>query len=147
MKCPFCRSSDTEVYNTRSTKFGTQLWRRRRCASCHEAFTTYETADMGFLWVTRPGGRKIRYSRAQLFSSLSAAFLDIPHRAGAIDAITDTIESKLLDLKQPAVSSDDIARVTLTTLKHFNAAAFLRYLATHAELATPAQIKREVKKY
>jgi transcriptional repressor NrdR len=146
MKCPFCRSNDTEVYNTRTTKFATQIWRRRRCLSCHEAFTTYEAPDLGFLRVTGSAG-KHRYSRAQLFYSLSEAFGAPGGHQGTIDAVTDTLEAKILDLKSPTITTEQIARIILTTLKHFSTPAFLRYLSTHAELASNAALKKELKKY
>src|SRR5450756_2549074 len=115
MKCPFCRSDETEVYNTRSTKFASQIWRRRRCQSCHEAFTTYEAPDLGFIRVVGPRGHKTRYSRSQLFSGIYQAFADIPRKDATIDAVTDTIEAKILDLQQTEVSSAEVARIVLST--------------------------------
>ena len=148
MKCPFCRQANTEVYNTRATKLGTQTWRRRRCLDCARVFTTYEAPDLSFLKVVgTAAGNSRRYSRAKLFSGLYAAFLDIPQKDDTIDAVTDTIESKLLDLRKTPVSRHEIADIVLSTLKHFNTAAFLRYLTTHTDLASPAQLKQALKKY
>lgn len=147
MKCPFCRQPDTEVYNTRDTKFGTQIWRRRRCQNCHEAFTTYEAPDLSFLKVVKKSGRKERYSRAKLYSGLYGAFLRIPAKETTVDAVTDTIEAKLLDTKQRELTSSAIAQIVLVTLKHFNTAAFVRYLAYQTDLASDAQLKKELKKY
>ena len=147
MKCPFCREDTTEVYNSRNTKFGTQVWRRRRCLSCHESFTTYEAPDLGFLKVIKKTGLKQRYSRAKLYSGIYGAFLSIKAKEDTVDAVTDTIEAKILDTKKAELSSAEIARIVLTTLKHFNTAAFVRYLAYHADLASDAQLKKELKKY
>jgi transcriptional repressor NrdR len=147
MKCPFCRETTTEVYNSRDTKFGTQIWRRRRCQSCHESFTTYEAPDLGFLKVVKKTGKKQRYSRAKLYSGIYGAFLSIPAKETTVDAVTDTIEAKILDTKRRDLSSQDIARIVLITLKHFNTAAFLRYLAYQTDLASDAQLKQELKKY
>ena len=147
MKCPFCRSDQTEVYNTRSTRSGNQLWRRRRCQTCHEAFTTYEAPDLGFLKVIKKTGKKQRYSRAKLYSGIYGAFLSIPSKETTVDAVTDTIEAKILDTRKGEVTSGEIARIVLVTLKHFNTAAFLRYLAYQTDLANDAQLKRELKKY
>ena len=148
MKCPFCRQTSTEVYNTRTTKAATQLWRRRRCLSCHESFTTYEAPDLGFLKVIKQHSQKPqRFSRAKLYNSLYGAFQGAPTKQDTVDAITDTIEAKVLDLKQSEVNSRDIARIVLITLKHFHTAAFLRYLSYQTELANDAQLKRELKKY
>lgn len=147
MKCPFCRETTTEVYNTRTTKSDTQIWRRRKCLSCHESFTTYEAPDLGFLKVVKKTGKKQRYSRAKLYSGLYGAFLSIPSKETTVDAVTDTIEAKLLDSRKPELTSEEIARIVLTTLKHFNTAAFLRYLAYQTDLANDAQLKKELKKY
>lgn len=147
MRCPFCRESATEVYNTRSTRFGTQIWRRRRCLNCRDSFTTYEQPDLGFLKVAQKTGRPQRYSRPKLFSSIYAAFLDITAKDSTIDAVTDTVEAKMLDIKKDEVSSSEVAAIVLTALKHFNTPAFLRYLSSHADLASRSQLKKELKKY
>jgi transcriptional repressor NrdR len=147
MKCPYCRQDTTEIYNSRTTRFGTQTWRRRRCLSCHESFTTYEAPDLGFLKVVKKSGKKERYSRAKLYSGIYGAFLSIPRKETTVDAVTDTVEAKLLDTKKRELRSDDIARIVLSTLKHFNTAAFVRFLAYSADLSSDAQLKQELKKY
>lgn len=148
MKCPFCRSNQTEVYNTRSTKFGTQLWRRRRCQSCHEAFTTYEAPDLGFMQVTASNASSSSYSRAKLYAAVATALGSTGSSATTdADAITDTVESKLLDLKSRTITTAEISSAILTTLKHFDTSAFLRYLASHADLRTNAELKRQLKNY
>jgi len=147
MKCPFCRQTNTEVYNSRHTKFGTQTWRRRRCLSCEQTFTTYEAPSLDFLRVTNKSGKQEHYSRSKLFSSLYAAFTDIPGKDTTIDAVTATVEAKILDTKSPGITSRDIANIVLTTLKHFNTTAFIRYLSVHTELISNAQLKNELKKY
>jgi len=147
MKCPFCRSNQTEVYNTRTTKFGSQVWRRRRCVNCHEAFTTYEAADLTFMHILAQNGSQRPYSRARLYSAIASAFESTATPSVTVDAVTDTVESKLLDLKTPQVTTAQITAVILTTLKHFDTPAFLRYLASHASLASPSELKRQLKKY
>lgn len=147
MKCPFCRESDTEVYNTRTTRFGTQIWRRRRCLSCGESFTTYEQPDLHVLRVKAATGKPEAYSRSKLFSEIYAAFLDLPAKPKTIDAVTDTIEAKILDLKQDIIETKQISAIVLTTLKHFNTPAFLRYLSAHTDLSSSSELKKELKKY
>lgn len=147
MKCPYCRSDATEVYNTRPTHSGGQIWRRRRCQNCHEAFTTYEAADLGFLKVVKKSGKKERYSRAKLYSGIYGAFLSIPRKETTVDAVTDTVEAKLLDTRQRELPTDQIAAIVLSTLKHFNLAAFMRFLAYQTNPASPAELDRALRKY
>lgn len=147
MKCPFCRESQTEVYNTRSTNFGTQIWRRRRCQRCSESFTTYERPDPSFLRIKRSSGLTERYSRPRLFAEVYNSFLNIKAKPETIDAVIDDIESKILDLKQDTIETNQISSIVLATLKHYNTPAFLRYLSSHAELSSSAELKRQLKKY
>jgi transcriptional repressor NrdR len=147
MKCPFCRETNTEVYNSRDTKSGNQVWRRRRCQSCQKPFTTYEFIDLGFIYVIKNNGKKERYSRAKLFSGIYQAFSVIKSKSETIDAVTDTIESKILCMGKTVISTEEIAYVVLATLNHFNTTAFLRYLSQHTELASNSQLKKELKKY
>lgn len=147
MKCPFCRETTTDIFNSRPTRSGTQIWRRRKCLSCHESFTTYEAPDLGFLKVIKKTKKKQRYSRAKLYSGIYGAFLNIPAKETTVDGITDTIEAKILDSKQKEISASEIARIVLTTLKHYNTAAFVRYLAYQTDLINDAQLRKELKKY
>lgn len=148
MKCPLCRSSKTEVYNSRTTKFATQIWRRRRCLNCQATFTTYEVVDLGFLKVKSPNyKRPCPYSRAKLFSSIYAAFLEVQAKDTTIDAVTDTVEAKLLDLQKPLISAEELVDVVLQTLKHFNTTAFVRYLSQQNDIASEAQLRRALKQY
>jgi transcriptional repressor NrdR len=144
MKCPFCRRTKTEVYNSRTTRSGGQIWRRRRCLACLETFTTYEAADLGFLRVVDANGKTSPYQRSQLYAEVAGVLQERPE---TVAAITDTIESKLLDLQTPAISARDISDVTLTTLKHFNTPAFLRYLASHGDVRSARQAGRQLRSY
>lgn len=147
MKCPHCRGETTDVFNSRPTRFGTQIWRRRRCLGCKESFTTYEQIDLSYLKVIKKTGKRERYSRAKLYSGVYGAFLDIKAKETTVDAVTDTIEAKILDTKARELDTENIATIVLSTLKHFNTAAFVRYLAHQAELASDAQLKAALKRY
>ena len=145
MKCPFCRSPKTDVYNTRRTKGGEQLWRRRRCLSCSQAFTTYEFVDLGFLQVSSKNDAQGPYARHRLYSALASALGPNDTTADAADALLETVESRLLDLKSPTITTADIVAAVLTTLKAYSMPAYLRYLAEHAPLVRPADVKRYLK--
>lgn len=147
MRCPHCRERTTEVFNSRSTKFGSQVWRRRRCLECKVAFTTYEAPDLGFIQVAKVSGKPQAYSRAKLFSSIYHAFTEVKAKPAIIDAVTDTVEAKILDLRRTLLPSSSIADIVLETLKHYSTAAFVRYLSGQTELANEAALRRQMKKY
>lgn len=115
--------------------------------SCRESFTTYETADLGFITICKASGKPQPYSRATLFASVFEAFLLTPQKQIEVDAVTDTVEAKLLDLQQPTITSSEVAEVVLQTLKHYNTSAFIRYLSNQTDLVNEAQLRKELKKY
>lgn len=147
MKCPYCRKDTTEVYNSRPTGRQSHIWRRRRCLSCGESFTTYERPDVGFLKVIKKSGRKERYSRAKLYSGIYGAYLSIPDKERTVDRVTDEAESHLLDTRRTQLSSGEIAAIVLRVLKKENMAAFVRFLAYQTDLQSEAQLRRELRKY
>lgn len=148
MKCPICRETNNEVYNTRTTRFGTQTWRRRRCLSCDASFTTYEQPDLKFLKILGDTSKKTApYSRATLFSSVYGAFSGSSVKPSVIDAVTDNIEAKLLDLQDHTITTEQITDIVLSTLKHFDSAAFLRYLSDHVDISDPGTMRRYLKRY
>lgn len=148
MKCPVCRETNNEVYNTRTTRFGTQTWRRRRCLNCDTSFTTYEQPDLKFLKILGDTSKKTTpYSRATLFSSVYGAFSGSSAKPSVIDAVTDNIEAKLLDLQDHTITTEQITDIVLSTLKHFDSAAFLRYLSDHVDMSDPGTMRRYLKKY
>ena len=114
---------------------------------CGKNFTTYEAADLSFIKVKTEGARNpVPYVRAVLFSSVYEAFLGIEAKDATIAAVTDTIEAKILDLQRTAITGKDISGITLITLKHFNTAAFLRYLSQHARITGSRELKALLKK-
>lgn len=132
MLCPFCQHDKTEVFNSRSTARSTQVWRRRRCKSCLNAFTTYEAYDLGFLDVKQRSESVLPYSRARLFSSVYMAF--VGSQLGDdqnIDNITATIEHKLQAAQKPLLHRDEIIDVVVKSIRPLSITATMRYLADH----------------
>ncbi len=112
-------------------------------SACAHAFTTFECADLSFILVHRSDAKKAApYNRAILFYSLYEAFLDVSHKESTVDAVTATVESKLLDLRSTTVTGAQISQSVLSTLKPFSTPAFLRYLSRHAELSSARQLRK-----
>lgn len=147
MKCPFCRRETTDVINSRPTHHQTHIWRRRGCQYCHHVFTTYERPEVGFIKIVKKSGQRERYSRAKLYSGIYGAYLRIKNKERVVDAVTDDVEAKILDQKKAELSSQEVAEIVLRTLKTTHTGAFLRFLAYQADLETPADLIRVIRKH
>jgi transcriptional repressor NrdR len=134
MHCPFCGSSQVMVVNSRPNKSGGQIWRRRKCQKCHQAFTTYEKLNLSYLVVVKKSGKRVKYQRAKLFASIYHSSLDKKHAdRGDIgefaEYLTDLVEKEILKSQRQAVHSSEITEIVLSFLKQKAPDTFLRYLA------------------
>ena len=145
MVCVFCDSMKTSVSNSRVTRQGSQVWRRRYCEKCGRTFTTRENVELGFLEVLKLNGSIEPFSRSELFSSVMDACDHLPNQKDDTGALVDTIELNILKSLQPEtsqVSSSVIAECAAEILKRFDPLAHLKYMGQRSQAPTS---KRELK--
>lgn len=149
MICTKCRSPHSEVVNTRSTRGGSQIWRRRRCADCGKVSTTYERQDLSFIQVRseQQQSNPTPYRRSFLFSSILKAVPEEQLSAIDIDNLVDSIEYKLLERGQEEIPNELIRQITLATLKPIDVKVFMNYLVAHLDVRTKSDIKAAIKHY
>ena len=151
MNCPFCGSSQVAVVNSRPTFGATQIWRRRKCFECQEAFTSYEKIDLSHIVVIKKSGRRQRFNRAKLFSGIYRAFLDRKNidkgqAAELAEEVTTQVEKEIVALGGKRILSTEITELVLRILKKKAPDTLLRFLA-YREGGDVAQLKRLLKKY
>ncbi len=146
MECPFCFSSVTSVVNSRPTKSLSQIWRRRKCQSCGQVFTTQEHVDLSHVIVIKKSGKRERFSRAKLFSGI---YVDIwgKNREGRTEEVVFKIEQTILALKKNKLMTSEIGGVVLNVLKTKEPGAFLKFLAYSKKINDISQMSLEIKKY
>lgn len=149
MECPFCHKYQTVVANSRLTKRGSQIWRRRQCLLCHEKFTTHEVIDLSHLVVVKKSGKTELYSRAKLYSGIYVDLVDSErvNRERLADRLTGEVEREILVLKKKRISSAEIGDIVLARLGKHNAAAFLKFLAYSKQIKSLPQFNREAARY
>ncbi len=134
MNCPFCKSEDTIVKNTRQTHKGISLWRRRQCLECHTVFTTYEKISLSYLKVIKANESRVYYNRAKLYSSIYHSTLllknvDRGEMGDFAEKITNQIERSIIDKKVKEISSETIYNTATKILKKHNKNIYLAYLS------------------
>lgn len=154
MFCLFCNNESTDVVNSRLTKGGSQVWRRRKCNVCGKAATTYERFDMTHLMILTSSPKEksnqlteTPYSRSKLFYSLAKAFTESNQDISQVDGLLDTIETKLSRTNQDSLSSDELTTLALETIKPVNLSVFMHYLASHGQISNNTELKKLIKQY
>jgi transcriptional repressor NrdR len=135
MICIYCNKSDTFVRNSRGTKgagTGNTVWRRRFCKKCELTFTTYEKAFPFNLSVEKRDGRKVRYYREKLLTSIFRAFdfgkgTDAGDNTVLATECLTTIELLLMKRDEKVVSTDELIRMTFREMEKRSFDAAERY--------------------
>ena len=148
MVCPFCLHKKTQVINSRSTARLNATWRRRRCNECERVFTTRENADPESILQVGTARRAKPFSRASLTISILRT---CDHRADHGEAaywLCDTIEQHLYRYASKnanIVSKKTIINTALETLKKFDTAAYVKYLALYSPGLDARTLKKHLK--
>ena len=131
MKCPFCGHAETQVVETRLSEDGGFVRRRRRCGSCDKRFTTYERPEVSFPMVVKKDGRRIEYDPAKLRASLALALRKRPVSTEQVDAATERIEEKLLNLGAREVPTHQLGELVMRELKKLDKVAYVRFASIY----------------
>ena len=131
MKCPFCGHAETQVVETRLSEDGGFVRRRRRCGSCDKRFTTYERPEVSFPNVVKKDGRRIEYDPAKLRASLALALRKRPVSTEQVDAATERIEEKLLNLGVREVPTHQLGELVMRELKKLDKVAYVRFASVY----------------
>lgn len=146
IKCPYCREDWNDVKNSRPTLNGSQIWRRRLCRKCNKTFTTYERV-IPALTVIKKGGKRERYNRFNIYTSIYRAAYSWAKKEELIDKITNKVEMRLLDLGKKEITTEEISTVILRTLRYRNINTFLRYLTYNKRPKSEAEFLKALRKY
>ena len=134
MHCIYCTAKKTEVENTRITNSGATIWRRRKCPSCNETFSTYESPALDFLIVKKRSGKTTRYVREKLFASIydalsSGKHVDCGDAALSARDVVGKIESLIRKKKLREISTTALVTMVTDELEQVNLGACYRYAA------------------
>ncbi len=139
MNCVFCGNMKTSVSNSRVTRQGSQVWRRRYCEKCGRTFTTRENVELGFLEVLKLNGSLEPFSRSKLIYSVMEACSHMSNQKDSSVALTETIEREILatlEVNSNSVASSTMAEVVATVLKRYDPLAYLKYVGYRAQAPT-----------
>ena len=131
MLCPKCRSVDDKVIDSRSSREGATIRRRRECLKCAHRFTTYEEIEHEGLMVTKRDGRREEFSRDKLFSGLKKACQKRPISPQAIEAVLDKIVEEISNKFESEVPGAAIGECVMRELRGLDDVAYVRFASVY----------------
>ena len=130
MLCPFCKTGDTSVVDSRPAEDGTAIRRRRTC-SCGERFTTFERVQYRELTVVKKNGRKSIFDRDKLSKSIYIALKKRPIDTDTVEKFISNISRSLEEMGQSEISSNVIGKIVMDGLKELDPVAYVRFASVY----------------
>lgn len=145
MKCPFCRDLDNKVIDSRLSKDGDIIRRRRECLRCERRFTTYERVEEMLPMIVKKDGRREVYDRMKVTAGLIKACEKRPVSMEMIEQTADQIERRLQERGDKEVSSAVIGEAIMRALYDLDKVAYVRFASVYRSFEDVNEFMRELK--
>ena len=145
MKCPFCISLDNKVIDSRLSKDGTVVRRRRECTECQRRFTTHERVeDMLPVVIKKDGSREI-FDRGKILSGVQKACSNLPISIDDIEGLVDRVERYFQDRGDKEINCNDIGEVVMSELHQLDGVAYVRFASVYRQFRDLTEFMNEIR--
>lgn len=145
MRCPFCNHVDAKVVDSRSSKEGDSIRRRRECLKCAKRYTTYERIEEVAQMVIKKDGRREQFDRWKLKAGLLKAVEKRPVTLDQIEALIDEVERKLFSSSEREVSTIAVGEAVMEKLKTIDEVAYVRFASVYRQFKDLNEFMNELK--
>jgi transcriptional repressor NrdR len=145
MKCPFCNHIEDKVVDSRESREGDAIRRRRQCLDCERRFTTYERIDEVPYMVIKKDGRREKFDRQKVLSGLLKACEKRPVSMGRLAELVDQVEGKVTDSADREISTIEIGEMLMETLRDLDKIAYVRFASVYRDFQDEQAFFNELK--
>jgi len=131
MRCPQCDSTENRVVDTRTSRGGRAVRRRRECMECGSRFTTYEYVEVRPIQVLKRDGSSEEFDRGKLVRAVRTACARRPLSLAQVEAIVDEIEDLLSSQAGVEVATETIGAMVMERLKPLDRVAYVRFASVY----------------
>ena len=146
MRCPKCGCQEDKVIDSRASREGATIRRRRECTGCTHRFTTYEEVEHEGLMVLKRDGRREEFSREKLLSGIKKACQKRPVSLKSLDDLVDHIVAVVTEKFESEVPGDFIGKIVMDGLRELDEVAYVRFASVYRRFAEATDFVHEVKK-
>ncbi len=145
MKCPYCSFVDDKVIDSRETRTGELIRRRRECLRCHRRFTTYERIDEIPYMVIKKDGRRERFDRQKILQGLLKSCEKRPVPTAKLEALVDEAEQFVHEARDRERSTTEIGGLLMARLKKLDKVAYVRFASVYLDFKDVKEFMGELK--
>jgi len=145
MKCPFCSHVEDKVVDSRESKEGEVIRRRRECLECGKRFTSYERIDQIPHMVVKKDGRRERFDREKVMAGLLKACEKRPVPTKALEAVTDKVEAMVQESPEREMPTQRVGEFLMQSLRDLDKVAFVRFASVYRDFKDVDQFMATLK--
>jgi transcriptional repressor NrdR len=145
MKCPYCAHLGDKVVDSRESREGEVIRRRRECLGCGKRFTSYERIDEIPYMVVKKDGSRERFERQKLVAGLLKACEKRPVSVASLEAVADRVESTLQERSEKEISTNEIGSFVMQELKKLDKVAYVRFASVYRHFRDIGEFMTELK--
>jgi transcriptional repressor NrdR len=146
MKCPFCGSENDKVVDSRESKEGASIRRRRECLKCEKRFTTYERIDEIPYMVVKKDGRREKFERQKVLAGVLRACEKRPISMMQMEQIVNEVEQFVMDSSDRERTADEIGERIMDSLKHIDKVAYIRFASVYRDFQDVSEFHSELER-
>ena len=145
MKCPFCGHLHDKVVDSRESKEGDAIRRRRQCLGCQRRFTSYERIDEIPYMVVKKDGRRERFDRQKVLAGILKACEKRPVSMVQLETIADNAEAMVQESSEREVSTQTLGEMIMNELKNLDKVAYVRFASVYLDFKDVQEFMSELK--
>ena len=145
MNCPFCGYKQDRVVDSRESREGDAIRRRRQCLKCERRFTTYERTDEVPYMVVKKDGRREKFDRQKVLAGLLKACEKRPVPMAKLAEIVDVVEAKLAESTEREVSTTEVGEMLMERLRALDKIAYVRFASVYRDFQDVEAFLNELK--
>ncbi len=145
MKCPFCGHIEDKVVDSRESREGDAIRRRRECLQCEKRYTTYERIDEVPYMVIKKDGRREKFERQKVLNGLLKACEKRPVSMARLSELVNQVEARLLDSPEREISTIEIGEFLMGRLRDLDKIAYVRFASVYRDFQDEEAFFNELK--
>jgi transcriptional repressor NrdR len=145
VKCPFCNHLEDKVVDSRESKEGDAIRRRRECLACEKRYTTYERIDEVPYMAIKKDGRREKFDRQKVLGGLLKACEKRPVSMGRLSELVNRVESMVSDSPDREISTSEIGEYLMENLKGLDKIAYVRFASVYRDFQDEEAFFNELK--
>lgn len=145
MRCPYCDHLEDRVVDSRQSKDGLSIRRRRECERCNARFTSYERIEESLPQIIKKGGAREDYDRDKVRRGVKVACNKLPIATPQIDAVVDAVEARLIATNAREVDARVVGEAVMEELRQLDPVAYIRFASVYREFGDIQEFLRELR--